>query len=240
MNVASLRGKVAVITGASRGIGRAAAFAFAEAGCHLALISRSAETTHVADEVATGYGVSVLFQPCDVRDEPAIAAYFEKVRERLDHVDVLFNNAGMAHPDATVDKLSVETWREVMDTNTTGLFLPTKHALPLMSRGGVIINNLSVSAKGSFPGAAAYNASKWAGLGFTNTLREEVRKKGIRVVALMPGATNTDIWNQFWPDAPRHKMMTSETIAQAVVFAAAAPEEASVDEIVIGPTAGAL
>jgi NAD(P)-dependent dehydrogenase (short-subunit alcohol dehydrogenase family) len=240
MNVASLRGKVAVITGASRGIGRAAAFAFGEAGCHLALISRSAETTQVADEVATGYGVSVLFQPCDVRDETAIAAYFDKVRERLDHVDVLFNNAGMAHPDATVDKLSVETWREVLDTNTTGLFLPTKHALPLMSRGAVIINNLSVSAKGSFPGASAYNASKWAGLGFTNTLREEVRKKGIRVVALMPGATNTDIWNQFWPDAPRHKMMTPETIAQAVVFAASAPEEASVDEIVIGPAGGAL
>jgi NADP-dependent 3-hydroxy acid dehydrogenase YdfG len=77
-------------------------------------------------------------------------------------------------------------------------------------------------------------------LGFTNTLREEVRKRGIRVIALMPGATNTEIWNQFWADAPRHKMMTAETIAQAVVFAAAAPEEASVDEITIAPTGGAL
>jgi NAD(P)-dependent dehydrogenase (short-subunit alcohol dehydrogenase family) len=240
MNVASLRGKVAVITGASRGIGRATAFAFAEAGCHVALISRSAETTQVADEVANAFGVSVMFAPCDVRDEAAIAGYFDKVRERLGHVDLLFNNAGIAHPDATVDKLPVETWREVLDTNVTGLFLPTKHALPLMSRGGVIINNLSISAKSSFPGAAAYNASKWAGLGFTNTLREEVRKRGIRVVALMPGATNTDIWNQFWADAPRHKMMTPETIAQAVVFAAAAPDEASVDEITIGPTGGAL
>jgi NAD(P)-dependent dehydrogenase (short-subunit alcohol dehydrogenase family) len=182
----------------------------------------------------------VMFAPCDVRDESAIATYFDKVRERLGHVDILFNNAGIAHSDATVDKLTVEHWRDVLDTNTTGLFLPTKHALPLMSRGGVIVNNLSISAKSAFAGAAAYNASKWAGLGFTNTLREEVRKRGIRVVALMPGATNTDIWNQFWPDAPRHKMMTPETIAQAVVFAAAAPEEASVDEITIGPTGGAL
>lgn len=240
MNVGSLRGKVAVITGASRGIGRATAFAFAEAGCHVALISRSPETTQVADEIANTFGVSVMFAPCDVRDETAIAGYFDKVRERLGHVDVLFNNAGIAHPDATVDKLPVETWREVLDTNVTGLFLPTKHALPLMSRGGVIVNNLSISAKSAFPGAAAYNASKWAGLGFTNTLREEVRKRGIRVVALMPGATNTDIWNQFWADAPRHKMMTPETIAQAVIFAAAAPEEASLDEITIGPTGGAL
>ena len=239
MNVSNLRGKVAVVTGASRGIGRATALAFAEAGCHLALISRSPETTQVADQAAA-FGMSVMFAPCDVRDEPAIATYFDKVRERLGHVDILFNNAGIAHSDAPVDRLTVEQWRDVLDTNTTGLFLPTKHALPLMSRGGVIINNLSISAKSAFAGAAAYNASKWAGLGFTNTLREEVRKRGIRVVALMPGATNTDIWNQFWPDAPRHKMMTPETIAQAVVFAAAAPEEASVDEIVIGPTGGAL
>lgn len=240
MNVASLRGKVAVITGASRGIGKATAFAFAEAGCHLALISRSTDTTHVADEIASGFGVSVLFQPCDVRDEAAVQLFFDKVRDRLGHVDVLFNNAGMAHSEATVDKLTVEQWRDVMDTNTTGMFLPTKHALPLMSRGAVIINNLSVSAKGMFPGMSAYNASKWAALGFTNTLREELRKRGIRVVALMPGATNTEIWNQFWPDAPRHKMMTPETIAQAVVFAAATPEQACVDEITIAPSGGAL
>lgn len=240
MNVVSLRGKVAVITGASRGIGRATALAFAEAGCHLALISRSPQTTEVADEIAGRFGVSVLFQPCDVRDDSAVQGYFEKVRERLGRVDVLFNNAGIAHSEATVEKLTAEQWREVMDTNTTGIFLPTKYALPLMSRGAAIINNLSVSAKGMFPGMAAYNASKWAALGFTNTLREEVRKRGIRVTALMPGATNTDIWNQFWPDAPRHKMMTPETIAQAVVFAAAAPDEASVDEIIVAPTGGAL
>jgi NAD(P)-dependent dehydrogenase (short-subunit alcohol dehydrogenase family) len=240
MNVASLRGKVAVITGASRGIGRATAFALAEAGCHLALISRSSQTMNVADEVANAFGVSVLFQPCDVRDETAVAGYFDKVRERLDHVDILFNNAGMSHSEATIDKISVDIWREVLDTNATGLLLPTKHALPLMARGAVIINNLSIAAKNAFAGQAAYIASKWAGLGFTNTLREEVRKRGIRVVALMPGATNTDIWNQFWPDAPRHKMMTPETIAQAVVFAASAPEEASLDEIILGPTAGAL
>jgi NAD(P)-dependent dehydrogenase (short-subunit alcohol dehydrogenase family) len=240
MNLASLRGKVAVITGASRGIGRATALAFAEAGCHLALISRSPQTTEVADEIAGRFGVSVLFQACDVRDDSTVQGYFEKVRERLGRVDVLFNNAGMAHPEATVEKLTAEQWREVMDTNTTGIFLPTKYALPLMTRGAAIINNLSVSAKGMFPGMSAYNASKWAALGFTNTLREEVRKRGIRVIALMPGATKTEIWNQFWPDAPRDKMMLPETIAQAVVFAAAAPEEASVDEITIAPTGGAL
>src|ERR1700759_1723914 len=105
MNVASLRGKVAVITGASRGIGRATAFAFAEAGCHLALVARSPGTTEIADQIANSFGVSVLFQPCDVRDESAVSAFFEKVRERLDHVDILFNNAGMSHAEATVDKM---------------------------------------------------------------------------------------------------------------------------------------
>jgi NAD(P)-dependent dehydrogenase (short-subunit alcohol dehydrogenase family) len=240
MNDVSLRGKVVVITGASRGIGRATARAFAEAGCHLALASRSDETMQVADEIASAFGVSVLFQPCDVADEMGVQVFFDKVRERLGHVDVLFNNAGVAHAEATVDQLSFPDWQKVISTNLTGLFLPTKHALPLIQRGGAIINNLSISAKAQFPGAAAYNASKWGGLGFTNTLREEVRKRGIRVIALMPGATNTEIWNQFWPDAPRHKMMTPETIAQAVVFAAAAPEEVSVDELTIAPAGGAL
>ena len=81
---------------------------------------------------------------------------------------------------------------------------------------------------------------KFGALGFTKALREEVRTRGIRVLALIAGATNTDIWQQFWPEAPREKMMTPETVAEAVLHAVSAPPEASVEEIVIGPTAGVL
>jgi short-subunit dehydrogenase len=109
-----------------------------------------------------------------------------------------------------------------------------------MKPGSVIVNNLSVAAKQIFPGLSAYNASKHGALGFTNTLREELREKEIRVVALLPGATATDIWDVFWPEAPRKKMVRPELIAQAVVDAVNLPAEASVDEISILPSAGVL
>ncbi len=109
-----------------------------------------------------------------------------------------------------------------------------------MKRGASIVNNLSVSAKSVFPGMSAYNASKHGAAGFTNTLREELRQQGIRVIGLYPGATDTAIWKQFWPQAPRKRMMSPETIARAVVFALSLPPEATVEELVIAPTGGAL
>ncbi len=102
------------------------------------------------------------------------------------------------------------------------------------------MNNLSVAAKGVFAGESAYCASKHGALGFTNTLREELRPRGIRVVALMPGATNTDLWNQFWSEAPRDKMMSPETVADAVVNLLLLPANSAVEELVIAPTSGSL
>jgi short-subunit dehydrogenase len=102
------------------------------------------------------------------------------------------------------------------------------------------VNNLSIAALQPFAGMSAYNASKFGALGFTKALREEVRKQGIRVLALIPGATKTEIWQQFWPDAPREKMISPETVAEAVLRAVSAPPEAAVEEIVIAPTAGVL
>ncbi|PYX39115.1 MAG: hypothetical protein DMG75_01885 [Acidobacteria bacterium] len=139
-----------------------------------------------------------------------------------------------------VAELPVEDWKEVIDTNLTGTFLVTRAALPLMKRGGTIVNNLSIAAKRVFAGSSAYNASKHGALGLTDTLREELRPKGIRVIALLPGATDTDIWNTLWPDAARKKMMTPETIATAVVNALVLPENSTVEELTILPTAGTL
>ncbi len=143
---------------------------------------------------------------CDVRDERSVSAFFAAVNERFGRVDVLVNNAGIGGPSRKVAQLSADDWREVIETNLTGMFLTTRAALPLMKRGASIVNNLSVSAKGVFPGMSAYNASKHGAAGFTNTLREELRQKGIRVIGLYPGATDTAIWEQFWPTgaAPAH------------------------------------
>jgi NAD(P)-dependent dehydrogenase (short-subunit alcohol dehydrogenase family) len=128
----------------------------------------------------------------------------------------------------------------VIDTNLNGLFLVTQAALAVMKRGSTIVNNLSVAAEHVFSGSAAYNASKHGALGFTNTLREELRPKGIRVIALLPGATDTAIWNTLWPKAPRRKMMSAETVAQVVVDALLLPENTTAEKIVLRPSIGVL
>ncbi len=162
------------------------------------------------------------------------------VQGRFHHIDILINNAGVAHPNLNVRDLPLDSWREVIDTNLTGMFLVTSTALPLMKSGGLIVNNLSIAARRVFAGSSAYNASKHGALGFTNTLREELREKGIRVIALLPGATDTAIWNTLWPEAPRKKMMQPETVAQALVNALILPAESTVEELVIMPSAGTL
>jgi len=230
----ALGGKVAVVTGASRGIGLAIAQALLAEGCTVVAAAR---------RISAGRKKSVsqlVAIACDVRDERSVAMLFAAVKKRFDKVDILINNAGMAHALRNIEDLPLGTWREVLETNLTGMFLCTRAALPLMRRGGVIVNNLSVAARGVFPGESAYCASKHGALGFTDTLRAEVRGRGIRVVSLLPGPTATDIWNQFMPEAPRDKMMSPETVAQAVIAAVTLPENATVEELRIGPTAGNL
>ncbi len=182
----------------------------------------------------------VVAQVCDVRDPDSVASLFAMVKQRFGKIDVLVNNAGTAQPAVSIEQTSLEVWRDAIDTNLTGLFLCTRAALPLMRPGATIINNLSVAARTVFPNFAAYNASKHGALGFTLSLRDELIPRGIRVVALMPGATDTDLWQQFWPDAPRERMIDVESVAQAALYAVLLPPNANLSEIVLAPTGGAL
>lgn len=233
----TLAGKVAVVTGASRGIGGAISKALNAEGCTVVALSRSISAGRKNRSPKTDYR-----QPfsCDVRDERSVAQLFGSVKKRFGRLDILINNAGMAHALRNIEDLPLETWRDVLDTNLTGMFMCTRAALPLMRKGGVIVNNLSVAARGVFSGESAYCASKHGALGFTDTLREEVRGRGIRVISLLPGPTATDIWDQFMPEAPRDKMLSPETVARAVVNAITLPENAAVEELKIGPVAGNL
>jgi 3-oxoacyl-[acyl-carrier protein] reductase len=235
-------GKTAVITGASRGIGLALAFALAKRGCRLALCARDTSPLKQTTTELAKFGAEHVFaKPCDVRDERSVAAFFDTFRERFDSLDFLINNAGIAHQLAPVQHLDPKVWRNVVETNLYGLFLCTHYALPLMQAGGVIVNNLSVAAQGTFAGHSGYNSSKWGGLGFTNTLREELRDQRIRVIALIPGPTDTEIWKQFMPEAAHSsKMMPPEAIAQAVVDCLALPQNSVVEEIKIRPITGTI
>jgi len=235
-----LRGKVALIFGATRGIGLATARALAAEGCDLFLGGRDRAALGKASREVTGMGVRVYAKTCDVRREQSVNALVAEVRRRFGQVDILFNNAGIAHANRNVERLPVATWRDVLETNLTGMFLGTRASLPLMKRGGTIVNNLSVAAKRVWPGTAAYNASKHGALGLTNTLREELRPRGIRVLGLIPGATDTDIWDKMWPQAPRQRMISPETVASILIGSLLLPDGATVEELRIGPTGGAL
>lgn len=232
--------RVALITGGGQGIGLATARVFTRAGFAVVIAGRNESRLRSAAAELQRDKARVVAELCDVTDPASVEKLIAAVREDHACIDVLFNNAGVAHATATVEKLSIAHWKQVVDTNLTGMFLVTRAALPLMHAGATIVNNLSVAATQSFPGMAAYNASKAGALGFTNVLREELRKRGIRVLALLPGAVATEIWNQFWPDAPKEKMLSAETVAEAVLHAVNAPAAAAIEEIRIGPTTGVL
>jgi len=235
-----LKSKTALITGASRGIGLAIARAFAEEGCNLILTSRNEKDLQKLSRELSRKKIRVLTHPCDIRDPHSVDDLFRAIRGEFHRLDIVINNAGIAHPNLAVDKLPYPIWKDVFATNLDGTFLVTQAALGLIPRGGTIVNNLSIAATRVFAGSAAYNASKHAALGLTNTLREELRPQGIRVIGLLPGATDTDIWNTLWPQAPRRKMMSPATVANAVLEAILLPPNATVETLEILPSAGTL
>jgi len=235
-----LKSKIAVITGASRGIGFAIAEALAAAGSNLVVTSRKSSDAESAAEKLAVHGVRVLPLQCDVRDEVAVERMFQAIKDDFGSVDILVNNAGHSQPLVPIEKMSTDLWQDTLATNLTGTFLCTRAALPLMRQGSTIVNNISVAAYQAFPSFAAYNVSKAGALAFTNTLREELRDRGIRVMALVPGATDTEIWEQFWPEAPREKMVAAKDVAAVLVAALRMPAVGSVEEIKIRPAVGTL
>jgi 3-oxoacyl-[acyl-carrier protein] reductase len=233
-----LKGKTALITGATRGIGLAIAEALGREGANLILTARSgSELQRVSKKVKAAHMLAV---PCDVRDPHSVDALFRVIRRKVRRLDILINNAGIAHANLTVENLPFPVWKDVFATNADGTFLITQAALAIMKRDATIVNNLSIAATRVFPGSAAYNASKHAALGFTNTLREELRPRGIRVIGLQPGATDTDIWRTIWPQAPRRKMMSPKAVAELVVSAIVLPENVTIETLEVLPSVGTL
>ncbi len=235
-----LRSQVALVTGATRGIGLAIAHALAAERCNLILTGRDQSALNKVSRELAPPNIRILAQSCDVRDPQSVDDLFRSIRRQFKRLDILVNNAGIAQPNLTVDKLPLPLWQDVIDTNLTGTFLITQAALAIMKPGGTIVNNLSIAANRVFAGSSAYAASKHGALGLTNTLREELRPRGIRVIALLPGATDTAIWNTLWPQAPHKKMMSPATVAGAVVNAILLPPNTTLETLEILPTVGTL
>jgi NAD(P)-dependent dehydrogenase (short-subunit alcohol dehydrogenase family) len=235
-----LGSQVALVTGATRGIGLAIARALAGEGCNLIVTARSESALARLSRELASAKLQIMAHSCDVGDPRSVDALFRAARQRFKRLDILINNAGIAHANLPVEKLPFAVWKDVLETNLNGMFLVTQAALAMMKRGGTIVNNLSIAATRVFPGSAAYNASKHGALGLSNTLREELRPRAIRVIALLPGATDTDIWTRLWPQAPRRKMISPSTVAASVVQAILLPANATVETLEILPTVGTL
>ncbi len=185
-------GKIALVTGAGTGIGRAVALALSAAGYRLAITGRRAEPLEAVKAEAAG---EVLVVPANLTDPASVAALFDAVKQHYGRLDVLFNNAGVNAPPVNIEDLPFEQWQAVIDTNVTGVFLCTQAAFRIMKdqspQGGRIINNGSISADAPRPNSAPYTASKHAVLGLTKSTALDGRKYDIACGQIDIGNTET-------------------------------------------------
>lgn len=231
--------KVALVTGAGSGIGRATAWALARADYHVVVAGRRSE---LLEETIAGSGADrsrMRPVPTDVSDPSSVKALFDVIRAEQGRLDVLFNNAGTNVAAVPLEELTIEQWRRVIDTNLTGVFLCTQQAVQLMKtqspRGGRIINNGSVSAHAPRPHSAAYTASKHAITGLTKSTALDCRPYGIACGQIDIGNAETEMAARQKAGARQangqilaEPMMDVDAVARGVLYMASLPLEANV------------
>jgi len=232
-------GKVAIVTGAGSGIGKATALALLKAGYRVVLAGRRAERLAQAVQESGAPASHALAVPTDVSDPESVRALFTKTRDAFGRLDLLFNNAGVSAPGIPLEELSVAQWRRVVDTNLTGTFLCIQEAFRLMKsqtpRGGRIINNGSVSAVAPRPDSAPYTSTKHAITGLTKSAALDGRKYDIACGQINVGNAKTDLAARM-ADGVRQAnggiavepLMDVENVARAVVHMASLPLDANV------------
>jgi NAD(P)-dependent dehydrogenase (short-subunit alcohol dehydrogenase family) len=213
-----LDNSVAVVTGGTKGIGRAIAHALVTAGVSVSISARHEdEVKTAADELNKRGGGRCVGFVCDVRDEAQVKSFFAKTVEAFGGVDILVNNAGIGLFD-TVESTSGDDFRAVIETNLCGVFYCCHEAIPLMKQrgGGYIINISSLAGANPHPRMAAYNASKFGLNGFSEALMQEVRHDGIKVSYIMPGSVNTAFGGD-QPSPEKSWQIQPDDIAQVVM-----------------------
>jgi 3-oxoacyl-[acyl-carrier protein] reductase len=230
-----LEGKVALITGASRGIGLAVARKLGSMGAKLSLCARHVDKLEsVASELKSA-GVAVAFSAADVTRLDDIESLVQKTRQALGAIDILVNNAGIGY-FGPFHEASETNWDSVLDTNLKSVFLLSKAVAKGMieRRGGHIINIASLAGKNAFAGGAIYCASKWGLLGMTECMAEDLRAYGIRVSAICPGTVATD----FSPHAGKDpsKMLQPDDIAHVVAMIVTQAPQSFISEVLLRPT----
>ncbi|HTY06776.1 MAG TPA: SDR family NAD(P)-dependent oxidoreductase [Gemmatimonadales bacterium] len=231
-----LSDKLAVVTGATDGIGKAVAFALGRAGARVAICARTA--ANVASTVAElkQAGIDAAGAACDVSDAAAVGRFAEFVRKERGEPQILVNNAGIGI-FAPLAQLSLEDWDRVMGVNVRSLYLVTRSFLDGITRSaGTIVNIGSLAGRNGLDGGTAYCASKHALLGFSKSLMLEVRKSGARVIAICPGSVSTGFSNRTARRQNEDRILTPEDVAQTVLDVLTLPQRALISELDLRPT----
>src|SRR5215467_10436131 len=231
----TLNGKIALVTGAGRGIGAAIALKLASLGATTIVCGRTlARLQHTAGQIRSAGGQSKAMA-CDVADWNSVAALADRVQKTFDRLDILINNAGIGTFGGPLHTMPTDKWDAMFNTNLRGVFYMIRAFAPMMisSGGGDIVNISSIAGKGPLPNAAAYGASKWGLNGLTQSVAEELRGHGIRVSIVCPGSTHTE----FSPHEGKSpdKMLVPEDVAHAVAMLVTSRPQAFVSEVILRP-----
>lgn len=211
--------RIVIITGATKGIGRACAFAFGREGYRIVLFSRNTALLAKVAKDLKDMGVDVLSIKGDVREPQDISHAVYEVKKNWGRIDVLVNNAGVSYGPIPLMEFPENYWHETIGVNLTGVYYWTKAVLPIMKeqRSGTIINISSKAGKYGIAGLAAYCASKFGLIGLTESVAKEVEGFGIKVVALCPGGVNTEMRRRTFPERKSKGLLQPEEVAVKVV-----------------------
>ncbi len=234
-----IKNKIACITGASKGIGKATALSLARAGASISISARTKDLLEMTAEEARSLGAKVLAYPGDMSNEPEIKNFIAQTIRELGGLDILVNNAGFGHFHP-IAEFPTKDWDEMFNLNVRGLFISTREALPYLRKAGesVVVNVVSLAGKNAFINGGGYAATKHAVLGFSRCLMLEERKNGIRVLAVCPGSVATNFFDTHHDtfDPKKDRILRAEDVAESILDMIRLPQRAMVSEIDIRPT----
>lgn len=246
MDKGKLSGKVAIVTGASSGIGEATAFALAKEGASVALVARREDRLKELAKKIESAGGTVISICGDVAEAKCAQAVVDETVSKLNHVDILINNAGVMLL-GPIDRAHPEDWEKMININVLGLMYFTKAALAVMKpqKSGHIVNISSVAGRLARAGSSGYNASKWAVGAFSEALRQEVCGDNIRVTIIEPGMVLTELTDHITHDDVKKAVkeraasltpLTAEDIADAITYVVTRPSHVNINEMLMRPT----